>query len=57
MKSIATKVISLLFVFALSFPAIACDQSHKAMGKSADTDSLSAQVMQRIDHQFDEASF
>lgn len=57
MKSIAAKLSSLLFVFAISIPAMACEISHKEMSAAPDTDGVSTQVMQRISNDFDTASF
>lgn len=55
MKSIAIKVTTLVFAFAASFSAIACDPSNKMANH--DTDMLSKQQIELVQEQFREASF
>jgi len=57
MKSITIKLTSLLFIFAVSFPSLACDQSTKIVNEYTDTDALSTEMMQQITDAYNEASF
>ncbi|MFC1748774.1 hypothetical protein ACFL2V_08190 [Pseudomonadota bacterium] len=56
MKSITIKLAALVFAFAASFSAIACNQSGQ-MSVKADTEMLSAEQMQSMHNQISKASF
>ncbi len=57
MKSIALKVSSLVLIYVVSFPGLACAPSDSIIGKSVDPESLSNQMQQRVIDQFDKPSF
>jgi hypothetical protein len=57
MKSIAIKISSLLLIFAVSFPSLACEPSGNVVSNNADTESFSDQTMQRITDHFNKGSF